>query len=636
MLRAFLFAVGLWFATTAPVFAADPALNTAKLNKPIEGITGTDLAGKTFQLCDWKDKKAIVVVFLSFECPVSNSYATLLTDLAITHAAKGVAVLGVLPTDEALATLAKQATDFKLNFPILPDPKHTIADSFKATVTPEVFVLDRNHVLRYRGRIDNTWAARLKKNQLTTTHELTDAVTAVLDNKPVAEPATIPIGCPLPKPTKGAAATPGALTYHTDILPILQAHCQSCHRAGQVGPFALMTYKQAVHWSADLKEYTHNGKMPPWKPVAGPAFHNDRRMPPADIAKLAAWVDAGCVEGDAKDAPPPAKFTDGWALGQPDLVLNVDEDMTVGPSGSDLFRCFVLPTGLKEDKYIVGLEVKPGNPRVVHHTLNFFDGTGQARKLAAEEKARKKDADETDYGPGYSVKMGVGFVPAGKFGGLGGWAPGQLGRFLPEGTGFFLPANSDLVIQTHYHRTGRVEKDRITIGLYFNKKAIEKPLQTLAVRGNFVYIPPFVSNHVVKGGLQVTSDCTIYNVMPHMHLLGKKVKVTMIPPGEAAKPLVAIDDWDYNWQETYTFKQPIKLKAGTWLEVEAVFDNSASNPNNPAFPPRPVLFGEQTTNEMLFGFIGGTNDSVGRITYKRGNVPKAEEPMPMKPAGSGR
>src|SRR5262249_53031192 len=154
-----------------------------------------------------------------------------------------------------------------------------------------------------------------------------------------------------------------------------QNNCQTCHRPGEVGPFSLMTYRQAVNWAGDLKDYTQSHKMPPWKPTDGLPFHNDRRMSDKDIATLAAWVDAGTPAGEPKDAPPPRQFPDGWQLGKPDLVLTMDSDFQVGPTGRDVFRCMVLPTHLTEDKFVTAVELRPGNPRIVHHTLTFVDTT---------------------------------------------------------------------------------------------------------------------------------------------------------------------------------------------------------------------------------------------------------------------
>ncbi len=375
-----------------------------------------------------------------------------------------------------------------------------------------------------------------------------------------------------------------------------------------------MTYKQAVNWAEDLKHYTQSRQMPPWKPVEGPAFHNERRMSDRDVATLAAWVDGGTPEGDAKDAPPPAEFTEGWQLGKPDLVLEPADDFHIGPGGRDVFRCFVMPTNLDEDKYVTAVEVRPGNRRVAHHALLFLDRTGQGRKLEQAEKDREKKGDEAERGAGYSVKMGVGFSPQG---GLSGWAPGMRARHLPEGTGYLVPKGSDVVMQMHYHKNGKAETDRPKIGLYFARKPVEKQYQGAVIRGNFLFIPAGNERFKVTGSLPpLAQDVTLHSVMPHMHMLGREIKVTIRPPEGEATSLIAIKDWDYNWQETYFLKEPMSLKACNRFEVEAFYDNSARNPNNPFNPPRLIPFGEQTDNEMCFVFLGATSDRPGRIRFE--------------------
>jgi hypothetical protein len=284
-----------------------------------------------------------------------------------------------------------------------------------------------------------------------------------------------------------------------------------------------------------------------------------------------------------------------------------------------MFRCFVLPTGLTEDVYVIGYETKPGNAAVVHHTLNFFDTTGRARKMAVQQKARDADRDLPDHGPGYSVAMGIGFTPTAAdlkpgvppIGFFGGWAPGQLGTRLPEGMGQLLPKGADVVLQVHYHRTGKPEEDRPKLALYLAKKPVQKQWSTLTVGEASsplwpTTIPADKPDHLIKRSAWLTADADIHSVMPHMHLIGKSIKLTMTPPGGEPVVLVGIKDWDYNWQETYWFKEPLRVKAGTRFDVEGVFDNSSKNPNNPFHPPQVVSFGEETTNEMLLGFFGAT------------------------------
>ena len=621
-------ALAVLFSLTG-IASADTGLATEKLGKKLDSIVFTDLGGKSAPINGLKEKKAIVVVFLSFECPVSNGYATILAEMHKLYGEKGIAFVAVSTTDDA-AEVKKQASEFKLPFPIYIDPKLDVVDALKATTTPEAFVLDHNFVLRYRGRIDNGWSARLKKNAQTTEFDLKNALEDILAGRDVKVPATKPVGCPVV--AKGAVAkqVTTKVTFHKDVQPILQNHCQECHRPNAVGPFALMNYKQAVNWADDIKSYAQDKKMPPWKPTFGIAFHGDRKLSDQDIKTLAAWVDGGTPEGDPKESPKPREFIDGWQLGKPDLIVTVQDDFFLGASGKDMFRCFVLPTNLTEDKYIVGFEVKPGNNRIVHHTLNFWDTTGTARKMEQKSKDNAKATDQ-DHGPGYSSAMGVGFFGSkDTFGAFGGWAPGQMPRFLPKGTGYFLPKGADLVIQTHYHRDGKEEKDKLQIGLYFAKEKIEMPYQALIVSGFglFQFVPAGKSDYLAKGSGIVNADCTIHSVMPHMHLLGKSVKVTLTPPDGTMQTLVQIDDWDYNWQETYWFKTPLKIKAGTRIDVEAVFDNSAKNPNNPKSPPMNVFVGEQTTNEMLFGFLGATTDVKGQRLWARPIAQSKDEKKP--------
>lgn len=571
----------------------------------------------------YKDAKAIVIVFVSFECPVAKSYIAPLGEFAKTYGAKGVEVVGVCP-DEGAAEVKKQIAEFKVAFPVFADPEQKAVRELGAKRVPEAFVLDAKGTIRYRGRIDDRWLSPSKPNPRTPVPDLANALDEVLTDKKVTVAETPTLGCPIGPRTKDKPGSPpGAnVTYYKDVLPVLQNRCQECHRPGEVGPFSLLTYKQAVRWGDLIKDYTASRAMPPWKPSGGPAYLNERTMPKAEIELLAKWVDAGCPEGDAKDAPLEKKFASAseWQFGKPDLIVEMPSDFHLGPTGPDHFRAVVMPTGLTVDKMIVAYEVKPGNPKIVHHTINYFDTTGQARKLEENEKNRKRELNELDSGPGYTSAMGIGFTSlTGGTGGIGGWTPGLRGFKLPEGTGYFMPKGSDIVVQMHYHRNGKQEKDRTKIGLYFAKnEKVLKRLNILVVPGlvsptkdfeKFETIPAGEAKFVVRGRVVTEQDCTIYSILPHMHQLGKNVKVTMTPPGGKERMLVNIPDWDYNWQESYFFKEPIAVKTGTVFEVTATFDNSANNPNNPFNPPRLVKKGDQTNDEMLFGFIRATADT---------------------------
>jgi hypothetical protein len=616
----------MMLATAVAYFAlscnalADDSPTTAKLGTKIANVTFGGVASKTASLYDFNANKAVVVVVLNFDCPNSTGYTPALAELCRTYRDKGVAFFGLCPSDdEDATTIEKKATEYTLGFPVYKDDKLIAVKALEATTTPEAFVLDQNFVMRYRGRIDDRYSARLKENLKVSSYDLRNALEELLAGKVVSRPVTQAIGCPIF--AEKTVKKDSQVTYYRDVLPILQNHCQVCHRPGQAGPFSLMTYKQAVKWSTDIKQYTQSRAMPPWKITDGVAFHNERRLSHAEMATLAGWVDGGTPAGDPKDAPKLKEFAEDWMLGKPDLVVSPKEDFILGPSGPDLFHCYTLPTSLPEDKYVIAIEVKPGNRRVVHHTLNFIDTTGQARRLEGQAHQKENGITEKDFdrGPGYTVAMGIGFLPRA---GLGGWAPGQMAHQLPEGYGWLLPKGADVVLQVHYHRNGRVEKDRTQIGLYFAKKADGmKPYKGGAIAGQFFAIPADNDHFVVKGSAGVLQDCELHTIMPHMHLLGRQIKVTLKRAnGSPVQLLLNIEDWDYNWQETYFLKAPLKLRAGDTLEIEAVYDNSDKNPNNPNHPPRAVTFGQQSTNEMCFAFLGATSDGPGRFPFQRSNL----------------
>jgi peroxiredoxin len=607
-------------ALAAPAWGqTERAVSKSAVGEKIGPILLESAAGTRERLQDLGGKRATVVVFLSFECPICTGYLGTLADLARSYSERGVLVLGVCAgEDESCASIVRRREECKLPFAIFRDDHYAAADALQAQITPEAFLLDEHSVLRYRGRIDDGYTGRLQKRQHVSSHNLRQALDEVLAGKPVTVAVTTPVGCPIARTSKPASAS-GPVTYYRDVLPVLQTHCQGCHRPGEVGPFSLMTYRQAVNWAADIKEFTQNRKMPPWKPVAGLPFEDERKLSDRDIATLAAWVEGGTPEGDGRQAPPPRHFSDGWQLGPPDLVLQVDQPFQLAADGRDLFRCFVLPTGLTEDKYVTAVEIRPGNRRVVHHALVFVDTSGAARKLDSRGTQHTPVSADADGGPGYSMAMGVGFRPTG---GLGGWAPGNLAHRLPEGTGYLLPRGADVVIQVHYHRDGRLEQDNTKIGLQFARRPVGKQFRSLVIAGGsgrspFFVIPPGATHFPVQGSLWVDEDCEIHTVTPHMHLLGREIRITMTPPEGSAQTLVAIRDWDYNWQEAYRFKRPVNVKAGTRFDIEAFYDNSNENPNNPNHPARLVFFGEQTTNEMCYGFMGATSDRAGRIKQHR-------------------
>jgi hypothetical protein len=375
------------------------------------------------------------------------------------------------------------------------------------------------------------------------------------------------------------------ITFNKHVAPILFKNCAGCHRPGEVGPFPLLTYKDAAKRAGFLKDVTSSRRMPPWPAEAGYGqFHDERRLADADIQTLARWADTGAKEGEPRDLPPAPTFPEGWQLGQPDLVLKMPEAFTVPAGGRDVFRCFVLPTNLTENRTVAAVEFRPGNRRIVHHALFFLDSTGAARKKA-----------EGNPGQGYASFGGIGIIPTGS---LGGWAPGAFPRLLPDGMGKRLPKGSDLVLQIHYHPSGKEELDQSTIGIFFTKKPVKQIVMGIPMVNRKLYIPAGESRHKVTTSFTVPVDVHAIGIAPHMHLVGREMKVSATLPNGKAEPMIWIKDWDFNWQGQYRYAKPVALPKGTRIDLEAYYDNSEGNPKNPNNPPKLVKWGEQTTDEM--------------------------------------
>ncbi|MBX6313866.1 MAG: redoxin domain-containing protein [Isosphaeraceae bacterium] len=532
---------------------------------------------------------ATALVFYSTECPISNAYSPTLNALAAEFPAARLKLVGVcVDPDLSDAEVARHAKEYDLKFPVACDRRGTLARKLGVKVTPEAVVLDDRGQVRYRGRIDDQFARRGVKTTHPETHELRDAIAAILDGRDCPCEGPEAVGCPLPEAPEAKRAP----TYARDVVRILQRNCLECHRKGQIGPFPLETFEQARKRAGDIVTVVETRRMPPWKPVPGfgPGFQHDRSLNPEEVETLIAWAENGAPEGDPGDLPPPPQFRDDWKLGTPDLVIEMPVEYHVPASGGDIYRCFVIPTSLPKDMYISGIEYKPGNPRVVHHIIGYVDTSGEARQ---------RDAQDRD--PGY---MCFGGPQVEIHNELGGWAPGVEASVLPDGVGRPLPKGADVIMQVHYHPDGKPETDRSKIGLHFAKKPVKQAFHWGAALNTRFRLKPGASNQEVRAYWELPTDVQALSVAPHMHLLGKDMTMRAKLPDGTIKDLIQIDDWDFQWQNQYYYKEPIDLPKGTILEVVAHFDNSEQNPRNPNKPPQEVGWGEATTDEMCIGFIG--------------------------------
>lgn len=546
-------------------------------------LHAVDLNGHVIDLQS-ADRSATGIVFLATECPISRKYIPHLNDIAKTHT-----VIGII-SDPTLtrAKVKAFADEYKIAFPAVFDSSGELARWLKPERTPEAFVLDAKGNVDYRGRIDDAFVSVSQPNAHVKSNDFVDALDAVAKGKPVSVAKTEAVGCVFE--AWDHHGSNDKVTYTRDVAPILLANCVGCHREGQVAPFTLTSYTDASKRAKQIAEVTGSHYMPPWKPLPQAIhFAGERGLTADQIDTLQKWADAGAPEGDPSELPPTPKFSSGWALGEPDMVVEMPEAYTVPASGRDVYRAFVAKIDVPDNKMVAAFEFRPGAPTVVHHCILYLDNTGAARKK-----------DEADPEPGYKSFGGPGFLPTGS---LGGWAPGAMPYLLPDGAGRFVAKGSDVVFQIHYHPDGKEHVDKSSIAIYFQKKPITHIVASFMVGTRDIDIPAGDSSYKRDATFTLPIDTTVIGVVPHMHLIGKQMSVTATKPDKSVTQLINIDDWDFRWQDQYRYAQPIKLPAGTRIDLNAVYDNSAANADNPNDPPKRVRHGEQTTDEMCLCFV---------------------------------
>jgi hypothetical protein len=390
--------------------------------------------------------------------------------------------------------------------------------------------------------------------------------------------------------TAGVADS-GAQTFTKDVAPILYARCASCHRPTQMAPMSLLSYEEVRPWAKAIRQRVVRREMPPW--FADPAhgrFVNDASLPQAEIDTIAAWVDRGAPKGDDKDLPPVPPFTEGWSIGEPDLVLAIPE-YTVPADGVIPYLYFTVPTNFTQDTWIAGLEIRPGNRQVVHHVI-----------VSVLEPGREAPAQGATRGNVDVIRNQ-----------LAGTTPNKPGVVYPPGIGKLVKAGSSLVFQMHYTAIGQAVTDRTSIGLTLAKTPPAKQVRTgLALNNRFV-LPPGDANHEVRSSVTIAEDVHLISLTPHMHFRGKDFTYTAVYPDGRSEILLRVPNYDFNWQLSYVLETPRPLPKGTRIECIAHFDNSSGNPANPD-PKAEVRWGDQTWEEMMIGFYTFTRDAEQTVT----------------------
>ncbi|WP_153557919.1 redoxin domain-containing protein [Roseimaritima sediminicola] len=571
MLRVWTAMLVMLGGVSATVAMASDAASPPAIGRSIADFTLDNCYGKPVSTRDYADKPYLVVAFLGTECPLAKLYGRRLSDLHSRYADRGVAVLGIdANKQDSLSEMLAYANRHELNFPFLKDRGNRVADAMGAERTPEVFLLDRQRVVRYHGRIDDQYGVGVSRDK-TVRADLENALDELLAGKEVSVPETEVIGCHIGR-VKELAPT-GDITYTRHIAPILNAHCVSCHREGEIAPFTLTGYEDILGWEDTILEVIKDRRMPPWS--ANPAhgrFANDPRLSEKDKELLRKWVENGMPEGDPADLPTPPEFTPGWQIPKPDQIIVMDDEpFTVPAEGVVDYQRFVVDPGWDEDKYIYAAEARPQNRSVVHHILVYVIPPGK----------RRADLRQI----------------------IVGYAPGGLPVQLPEGVAIHVAAGSKLLFEMHYTPNGYEQTDLSYAGVCFvDESKVEKHVKgRIAVNTQF-QIPPEESDHEVVARYVSRKDEMLLSMTPHMHLRGKSFRYDARYPDGREETLLDVPRYDFNWQLKYILEQPKRLPRGTIIQCTAVFDNSAENLANPD-PSRTVGWGDQSWNEMMIGFM---------------------------------
>jgi peroxiredoxin/mono/diheme cytochrome c family protein len=638
------------------VLAIVPGLAWANDKAAVNGekvasFTLRDYRGAETSLEQFAAKKAVVLAFVGCECPVAKLYGPRLAKLATDFEARGVQFLGIdANQQDGISQIARFAKDAGVSFPILKDVNNVLADQLGVQRTTEVLVLDADRIVRYRGRVDDQYNVGISRTK-SQRNDLSEALDELLAGKPVSKPTTPAVGCFIGR--VHAPAATGTVTYAKDVARIFNKHCVECHHPGEIGPFSLTSYDEAIGWADTIDEVVRQGRMPPWHadPKYG-HFANDSRLSDLEKKTIADWIQAGTPEGDPKDLPAAPIFAAGWRIPKPDVVFTVPKPFKVKATGTIDYQFFVIDTGFTEDKWIQAAEVKPSCRAAVHHVLVFVQPPSEPLVLNPEafnsqSGGGPRDGGQRGGGPGGRGQRDGGQRGGGPGGGgprrggarggngdggfISKWltatVPGARPTLLPEGMAKRVPAGSRLVLQIHYTSTGAPQEDQCAIGLVFaDPKTVRKEVVTDMVVNPRFEIPPGDPNYMVEAERVLEQDEEVSVWMPHTHVRGSGFKFEATYPDGKKEVLLDVPHYDFNWQNSYVLAEPKLLPKGTTLRCEARYNNSTSNLANPD-PTQTVRWGEQTWEEMMIGYYDRTLPGEDRIKHPapatKASVPKS-------------
>ena len=551
----------------APAFAATPAIGDT-----VPDLSFKDIRALPRSLADLGARRAYVFVFATTSCPLVRRSIPKLIELHRQFGPQDVQIVAVnVGADDTIRDMAAQAIELNAAFPFVKDSGLSCAKALGVTRTPGVAVLNADKKLVYRGRIDDQLRLGGTRPE-PTRKDLAEALQEILAGREVSVTETPVDGCAIEAPLPAAVNLP-APTYHQDVAPILRRRCATCHTAGTAAPFTLESYRDAASHAETLVEAVVDQRMPPW--FANPRygkFQNDPSLTVAERETLERWVQTGRAEGTATETTAPAASPPKWKIGNPDVVTTMFEQHQVQATGFVPYRHVVLPYIFLSDTWVEAVEIRPDNPAVVHHCNMAY--------------ANREGVGEETFITGY--------VPGGQ--------PMDLGRF-DNGTAFFIPRYSVLGLQIHYTTTGKEEKCRISVGLRFPRRTVQKQLRHVLLDPHRIAIKPGDGAFPIQSQATLDRDVNLLGMFSHMHVRGKDMTFFATRPDQPRETLLQISNYNFEWQLAYELEPgKIDLPKGTTLEAIAHYDNSEFNPYNPD-PRRTVPWGQQTYDEMFNGFL---------------------------------
>lgn len=543
------------------------------IGQPVERLTWRDLDGRPGRIGELGAKRAQVIALTDTACPLAQKYAPTLKRAAERCREEGIdfvllnTIEGEKPEDMK-AWMSKH----EIEATYVHDPSGDLARALGAQTTTDVFVIDRDARRVYRGAVDDRFGLGYTLDAPRERY-LEEALVAHLSEKAVAVPATWAPGCVL---DLEVAQRSTELTWNGRIEPLVERRCATCHFDGGVGPFPLTTRDEVAKRKGMVAYMIEEHLMPPWTATdEGGPWRNDHSLSDEERDDLLSWIDADLPvgepngEGEARQSVVEPE----WKIGEPDVVIQIPEALSVPAEGVVEYIELVVPTHFTEDRWVRSVEIRPTAPQVVHHVLVHILGSQDMRQ--GENRL-----------PGF----------------LAAYVPGNSEHALPPGFAKKLPAGARLFFQLHYTPNGAEALDQTRLGLVFAEEEPEHEVRSVGIANRKFAIPPGSESHPVSASMKLPADVGVLALMPHMHLRGRAFLFEHELPDGTIEPLLEVPRFDFNWQFSYRYEQPLVMPRGSKVMVTGWFDNSAENPANPD-PTDTVHWGDQTFEEMMIGYV---------------------------------